>query len=104
MSAAAKLWDKGWFLFPNPVYGPWDKLGWDDAFPSDKQWEPNLHGPRKYWLDARRYGGAPREGAGGRPLGQPRQRDSRASSEQCSERGDVDAAVRGKTAEEEERK
>src|SRR3546814_9768775 len=41
MSAAAKLWDKGWFLFPNPVYGPWDKLGWDDAFPSDKQWEPN---------------------------------------------------------------
>ena len=40
-SAAANLWDKGWFLFPNPVYGPWEKLGWDDAFPSDKQWEPN---------------------------------------------------------------
>lgn len=38
--AAAALWDKGWFLFPNPVYGPWEKLGWDDAFPSDKQWEP----------------------------------------------------------------
>lgn len=38
--AATALWDKGWFLFPNPVYGPWDKLGWDDAFPSDKQWEP----------------------------------------------------------------
>ena len=37
---AAALWDKGWFLFPNPVYGPWDKLGWNDAFPSDKQWEP----------------------------------------------------------------
>ncbi|WP_082657525.1 MULTISPECIES: HAD family acid phosphatase [unclassified Sphingopyxis] len=35
------LWDKGWFLFPNPVYGPWEKLGWDDAFPSDKQWEPS---------------------------------------------------------------
>ena len=40
-AAAANLWDKGWFLFPNPVYGPWDKLGWDDAFPSDKQWEPS---------------------------------------------------------------
>ncbi len=38
--AAAALWDKGWFLFPNPVYGPWDKLGWDDTFPSDKNWEP----------------------------------------------------------------
>ncbi len=37
---ATALWDKGWFLFPNPVYGPWEKLGWDDAFPSDKQWEP----------------------------------------------------------------
>ena len=39
-AGAAALWDKGWFLFPNPVYGPWEKLGWDDAFPSDKQWEP----------------------------------------------------------------
>jgi 5'-nucleotidase (lipoprotein e(P4) family) len=38
--AATALWDKGWFLFPNPVYGPWEKLGWDDAFPSDKHWEP----------------------------------------------------------------
>lgn len=37
---AAVLWDKGWFLFPNPVYGPWEKLGWDDTFPSDKNWEP----------------------------------------------------------------
>ncbi|KGB54912.1 Acid phosphatase [Sphingopyxis sp. LC81] len=39
-AGATALWDKGWFLFPNPVYGPWEKLGWDDAFPSDKQWEP----------------------------------------------------------------
>ncbi|MBA3942809.1 MAG: acid phosphatase [Sphingopyxis sp.] len=38
--AASALWDKGWFLFPNPVYGPWERLAWDDAFPSDKQWEP----------------------------------------------------------------
>jgi 5'-nucleotidase (lipoprotein e(P4) family) len=37
---ATALWDKGWFLFPNPVYGPWEKLGWDDIFPSDKNWEP----------------------------------------------------------------
>jgi len=40
-AGAIALWGKGWFLFPNPVYGPWEKLGWDDAFPSDKQWEPN---------------------------------------------------------------
>ncbi|AJA10340.1 5'-nucleotidase [Sphingopyxis fribergensis] len=40
-AAATALWDKGWFLFPNPVYGPWEKLGWGDAFPSDKQWEPS---------------------------------------------------------------
>ena len=39
-AAAAALWDKGWFLFPNPVYGPWEKLGWGDVFPSDKNWEP----------------------------------------------------------------
>ena len=38
--AAAVLWNKGWFLFPNPVYGPWDRLGWDDLFPSDTHWEP----------------------------------------------------------------
>lgn len=40
-AGASALWDKGWFLFPNPVYGPWEKLGWGDAFPSDKQWEPS---------------------------------------------------------------
>jgi 5'-nucleotidase (lipoprotein e(P4) family) len=38
--AAAALWDQGWFLFPNSVYGPWEKLGWDETFPSDKNWEP----------------------------------------------------------------
>ena len=38
--AANALWDRGWFLFPNPVYGPWDRLGWDETFPSDKKWEP----------------------------------------------------------------
>ena len=38
--AASALWNQGWFLFPNPVYGPWDRLGWDDLFPSDTHWEP----------------------------------------------------------------
>ncbi|HEV7343934.1 MAG TPA: HAD family acid phosphatase [Sphingopyxis sp.] len=38
--AAAALWDKGWFLFPNSVYGPWEKLGWNETFPSDTKWEP----------------------------------------------------------------
>lgn len=38
--AAAALWDKGWFLFPNAAYGPWEKLGWDETFPSDTKWEP----------------------------------------------------------------
>src|SRR3546814_20003524 len=37
MSAAAKLWDKGWFLFPNPVYGPWDKLGRSEERPVGKE-------------------------------------------------------------------
>lgn len=39
-AGATALWDKGWFLFPNPVYGPWEKLGWDETFPSDTKWEP----------------------------------------------------------------
>jgi 5'-nucleotidase (lipoprotein e(P4) family) len=39
-TGASALWGKGWFLFPNPVYGPWDRLGWDDLFPSDTKWEP----------------------------------------------------------------
>lgn len=39
--AATALWDRGWFLFPNPVYGPWEALGWDETFPSDTKWEPN---------------------------------------------------------------
>jgi len=38
--AATAMWDKGWFLFPNSVYGPWEKLGWDETFPSDTKWEP----------------------------------------------------------------
>ncbi|NIJ38046.1 5'-nucleotidase (lipoprotein e(P4) family) [Sphingopyxis panaciterrae] len=37
----AGLWGRGWFLLPNPVYGPSIRGGFDDIFPSDKQWEPN---------------------------------------------------------------
>lgn len=39
-AAANALWDQGWFLFPNPVYGPWEKLGWDDVFPAASNWTP----------------------------------------------------------------
>ncbi|ALJ11621.1 HAD family acid phosphatase [Sphingopyxis macrogoltabida] len=38
--AATALWDKGWFLFPNPVYGPWQTLGWDDISSTDSEWKP----------------------------------------------------------------
>ena len=34
------LWGRHWFLIPNPVYGPSIRGGFDDIFPSDKQWEP----------------------------------------------------------------
>ncbi len=40
-AGASALWDKGWFLFPNSVYGPWEKLGWDDIFSTDSEWKPN---------------------------------------------------------------
>ncbi|WNO55179.1 HAD family acid phosphatase [Stakelama saccharophila] len=33
-------WGEGWFLFPNPVYGPSIKGGMDDVFPADKRWAP----------------------------------------------------------------
>lgn len=39
--AASALWDNGWFLFPNPVYGPWESLSWDDTFTTGSEWEPN---------------------------------------------------------------
>lgn len=39
-AGASALWDKGWFLFPNPVYGPWEKLGWGDIFSTDSEWKP----------------------------------------------------------------
>lgn len=32
------LWGAGWFVLPNPVYGPALKGGIDDVFPADKRW------------------------------------------------------------------
>lgn len=34
------LWGKGWFLLPNPTYGPWDRAKYDDIFPANTRWEP----------------------------------------------------------------
>ena len=36
---AASLWGRGWFLLPNPSYGPWDKLKFDDVYGTDP-WDP----------------------------------------------------------------
>lgn len=33
-------WGAGWFLLPNPVYGPAMKGGFDDVFPQDMRWAP----------------------------------------------------------------
>lgn len=38
--AANALWDSGWFLLPNAVYGPWQNLDWDDIFSNTNKWEP----------------------------------------------------------------
>jgi 5'-nucleotidase (lipoprotein e(P4) family) len=35
----AALWGHGWFLLPNPSYGPWDKLKFDDVYGTDP-WDP----------------------------------------------------------------
>ncbi|WP_226372677.1 HAD family acid phosphatase [Allosphingosinicella flava] len=34
----ARLWGNGWFLLPNPVYGPGVRGSFDDVFPADKRW------------------------------------------------------------------
>jgi 5'-nucleotidase (lipoprotein e(P4) family) len=37
---AARLWGRGWFILPNPSYGPWQsKLKFDDVYGAD-QWVP----------------------------------------------------------------
>jgi 5'-nucleotidase (lipoprotein e(P4) family) len=39
-SAAARLWGNGWFVLPNPVYGPSIRGSFDDVFPPATQWVP----------------------------------------------------------------
>lgn len=39
---ATRLWGAGWFLLPNPVYGTALKGGFDDVFPADKRWSPEV--------------------------------------------------------------
>jgi 5'-nucleotidase (lipoprotein e(P4) family) len=36
--AFAALWGNGWFMLPNPVYGPGLRGSFDDVFPADKRW------------------------------------------------------------------
>jgi predicted secreted acid phosphatase len=36
---AAQLWGNGWFMLPNPAYGPSLQGGIDDIFPLDKRWD-----------------------------------------------------------------
>ena len=35
----ARLWGAGWFMLPNPAYGPSLQGGIDDIFPGDKRWD-----------------------------------------------------------------
>lgn len=39
----ADRWGQGWFLLPNPVYGPGVAGGLDDLFPMDKRWPGPVH-------------------------------------------------------------
>ncbi|MBA3678040.1 MAG: acid phosphatase [Sphingosinicella sp.] len=34
----AQKWGAGWFMLPNPVYGPGLRGSFDDIFPADKRW------------------------------------------------------------------
>lgn len=36
--AIAALWGNGWFILPNPVYGPALKGNFDEIFPATKRW------------------------------------------------------------------
>lgn len=43
----ARLWGEGWFMLPNPVYGPGLRGSYDDVFPRDRRWtDPNPNEPR----------------------------------------------------------
>ncbi|MEE9434256.1 MAG: HAD family acid phosphatase [Sphingorhabdus sp.] len=39
-AAVAKMWGNGWFLLPNPVYGPSIRGGFDDVYPPETKWSP----------------------------------------------------------------
>ena len=43
--AVASLWGNGWFMLPNPVYGPSIRGAFDDVFPPATQWEPPAEAP-----------------------------------------------------------
>lgn len=38
----SQLWGNGWFILPNPVYGPSLSGSMDEVFPADTYWEPAL--------------------------------------------------------------
>ena len=38
------LWGKGWFILPNPIYGPWEGASFDDIYPADTRWQPTAEG------------------------------------------------------------
>lgn len=42
----ARLWGRGWFVLPNPVYGSGLRGGFDDIFPADKRWAPPAQGEK----------------------------------------------------------
>ncbi|MGB2178845.1 MAG: hypothetical protein ACPH9E_13010 [Hyphomonas sp.] len=35
-----QMWGNGWFILPNPVYGPSLAGTMDEVFPEDTYWEP----------------------------------------------------------------
>lgn len=35
------LWGRGWFLLPNPVYGPSIRGTFDEVFPAESRWAPS---------------------------------------------------------------
>ncbi|MBY9065514.1 acid phosphatase [Hyphomonas sp. WL0036] len=39
-SAFDSLWGQGWFILPNPLYGPSIAGSMDDIFPAETYWEP----------------------------------------------------------------
>ena len=45
--AIAALWNEGWFLLPNPVYGSGLGGGWDQVFPVERRWSDPVEGQGK---------------------------------------------------------